>query len=428
MKNNPKVSFHTLGCRLNFSETSEIADGFIHRGFEVVPFEKNADVVFINTCTVTDGADAGCRNIIRKAKKNSPQAKIVVSGCYAQMNPDEIKKLPVDIILGSNEKFDVFKHMDNFQGEQIVETHLGQEFKSASSHQSDSSHTRAFLKVQDGCNYICSFCIIPFARGRSRTITIKQAKKEAISLVQEGFKEIILTGVNVGEYEKSSGEKLSDLVREITQIEGLQRFRLSSIEPNTIQVDLLEELKRSGKCQQHFHIPLQSGSDEILSSMRRKYLSRQYLEKIQLVQKYFPLSSFGADVMVGYPGETDEHFEETYQLIKNSALTHLHVFPFSVRQGTMAQKMPGQVPAPVKKERVKKLIALGEKKLQNYAKKLIGETRDVLFESFKNGKWQGYTSEFITTTIHSESNLKNKIIRVKLNSYNDNGFQAEILQ
>ncbi|MCC7430215.1 MiaB/RimO family radical SAM methylthiotransferase, partial [bacterium] len=264
------VTFHTLGCRLNFSETSEIAQKFTEFGYKIVEFGETADVSFLNTCTVTDGADTSCRNLIRKAQKNSPEGKIVVAGCYAQMEAEAISKMQgVDLILGTSEKYKVFDYLTS-EEEQIIKIDQTNEFWEASTSLS-GSHTRAFLKIQDGCNYVCSFCVIPFARGRSKAISVSEAIAKAKEIVGNGFKEIVLTGVNIGEYENSSGEKLSKLVKELLKIDGLERLRMSSVESNTITEELLEVLANSTKTCDHFHIPLQSGDDEILKLMRRKY-------------------------------------------------------------------------------------------------------------------------------------------------------------
>lgn len=406
-----KVAFHTLGCRLNLSETGSIADTFVKKGYEVVSFGQEADVTFLNTCTVTDGADSTCRNLIRKASKHSPEGKVVVAGCYAQMEADKIKSMQgVDLILGTSEKYKVFDYLDEDE-ETLVKIDKTNEFWGAATTKADS-HTRAFLKIQDGCNYICSFCIIPFARGRSRTISIKEAKEHALKLVKDGYKEIVLTGVNIGEYERTSGEKLSDLVESVVQTQGLQRLRLSSVEPNTITDELLEVLKNSNKYQDHFHIPLQSGSDEILKSMRRKYDMNYYRNMISKVQKVFPETSFGADVILGYPGETEEQFMETYNYIKESPLTHLHVFPYAKRKNTTAAKSENHIQSDVKKRRVKEIIALGEEKLLEFTKRLVGKSGEVLFEREKDGYYEGYTSHYIKIKVKSSENLSNQIRKV----------------
>lgn len=411
-----KVAFHTLGCRLNFSESGSIAQGFVDRGYEVVEFGETADVVFLNTCTVTDGADSTCRNLIRKAQNSSPEAKIVVAGCYAQMEAEKIKAMQgVDLILGTSEKYKVFDYLES---ESDLQVHIDKssEFWGAATTLADS-HTRAFLKIQDGCNYVCSFCIIPFARGRSRTITVEDAIKEAKELAGKGFKEIVLTGVNIGEYEAISGEKLTDLVKMIADIPTVERLRLGSVEPNTMTRELLETLKATGKYQDHFHIPLQSGSDAILTSMRRKYNSSQYKEIISMVRSYFPQAAFGADVIVGYPGETEEQFLETFNFLRTQPITHFHVFPYSKRKGTTAAKLEDQIQSGVKKDRVRTLMMLGDAKLDEFSADSVGNTTNVLFENEIDGYWEGYSSNYLRVRVKSAENLKNEIRSVRLDSY-----------
>lgn len=411
-----KVAFHTLGCRLNFSESGSIAQGFVDRGFEVVEFGETADVVFLNTCTVTDGADSTCRNLIRKAQASSPEAKIVVAGCYAQMEAEKIKAMQgVDLILGTSEKYKVFDYLES---ESDLQVHIDKssEFWGAATTLADS-HTRAFLKIQDGCNYVCSFCIIPFARGRSRTITVEDAIKEAKELAGKGFKEIVLTGVNIGEYEAISGEKLTDLVKMIADIPSVERLRLGSVEPNTMTRELLETLKATGKYQDHFHIPLQSGSDAILTSMRRKYSVSEYKEIISMVRNYFPNAAFGADVIVGYPGETEEQFLETFNFLRNQPITHFHVFPYSKRKGTTAAKLENQIQTGVKKDRVRTLMMLGDAKLDEFSANSVGNATNVLFENEIDGYWEGYSSNYLRVRVKSAENLKNEIRSVRLDSY-----------
>jgi threonylcarbamoyladenosine tRNA methylthiotransferase MtaB len=422
-----KVAFHTLGCRLNFSESGSIAQGFVDRGYEVVEFGKTADVVFLNTCTVTDGADSTCRNLIRKAQSSSPEAKIVVAGCYAQMEADKIKQMQgVDLILGTSEKYKVFDFLDS---EDEVQIHIDKtsEFNGAATTLADS-HTRAFLKIQDGCNYVCSFCIIPFARGRSRAISVDEALKEAKSLAEKGFQEVVLTGVNIGEYEASSGEKLSDLVHAITQLPQIKRLRLGSVEPNTITRELLEVLKKSGKYQDHFHIPLQSGSDSILKSMRRKYNVKQYQEILSMVKDYFPRASFGADVIVGYPGESEEQFLETFHFLRQSPITHFHIFPFSKRKGTTAARLENQIQNDIKKQRVRTLMMLGEAKLDEFSQAQLGTSTQVLFESLSEGLWEGYSGHYLKVRVKSDLQLKNTIHEVSLNNFVGGTLRGEILR
>ena len=303
------ASFHTLGCRLNSAETAQLTSNFSKRGYKIVPFGSSADISVVNTCTVTDQADSSCRNLIRKAKKVSPEGRVVVVGCYAQMEPETISGIEgVDLILGTNQKYRIFEYLDT-EEDLVVNVDMDKEFHGAAT-TSEDSHTRAFLKIQDGCNYICSFCIIPQARGRSRTISIENAVSEAKNLVGRGFKEIVLTGVNVGEYARSSGESLEVLVQRLLEINGLDRLRLSSVEPNTVTEDLLKILADSPKSMDHFHLPLQSGSDKILKLMRRKYTTSEYEDKLALVKEYFPRAGIGADIIAGFPGETDEEFEK----------------------------------------------------------------------------------------------------------------------
>lgn len=422
-----KVAFNTMGCRLNFSETGTISQGFVDRGYEVVEFGQPADVYFLNTCTVTDDADSTCRNLIRKAHRAAPEATVVVAGCYAQMEPETIKNMQgVDLILGTSEKYNVFEYLDGEQ-EEAIKIDKSDEFWGASTTLADS-HTRAFLKIQDGCNYICSYCIIPQARGRSRAISIEKAVENAKKLVADGFKEIILTGVNIGEYESASGEKLEDLVAEILKVDGLERLRLSSVEPNTITDELLKVLKDSPKFLDHFHIPLQSGDDETLHAMRRKYTVAQYREIIQKVKTAFPNAGIGADVIVGHPGETQEQFENTFNLLKELPITHFHVFPFSKRQNTLSAKMENQIPHQTKKSRVNNLRMLGEAKLNDFANDFVGTTNTVLFERRdKNGYFTGYTTNFIKVKVKSEADLSNKSLPVILKA-SDRGFMwAELL-
>ncbi len=409
-----KVALHTLGCRLNMTETAQIAQGFAQRGYEIVELGESADVTFINTCTVTDGADATCRNLIRKARKASPSGKIVVAGCYAQMESKNIQKDAIaDVVLGTAQKSKVFDYLDP-QSTPEKSSDLKREalFENASTTKSDV-HTRGFLKIQDGCNYQCSFCIIPFARGRSRTISVSDAVQSAKQLVQSGFRELVLTGVNIGEYEHTSGEKLWELISEIVEKARPERLRLSSVEPNTISEKLLEVLKATGIYQPHFHVPVQSGSDRMLQIMKRKYDSAFYRETLAMIQDFFPTASIGADMIAGHPGETTEFFEESFNFFQQVPLTHFHVFPFSSRKGTPSSQME-KVQQSEKKRRVQQLIALGDRKLKTFSERFHGLKRPVLFENRKGKYWSGYTPEFLRCYFESEENLNNKIRNVEL--------------
>ncbi len=423
-----RVALHTLGCRLNMSETGSIAQGFKDRGYDIVDFGESADVVFINTCTVTDAADSTCRNLIRKAHASSPEGKIVVAGCYAQMEPEKISGMQgVDLVLGNSEKYKVFDYLDE-EGENQIHVDKSAEFFGAATTTADS-HTRAFLKIQDGCNYICSFCIIPFARGRSRAISVAEAVSEAKKLVSSGFKEIVLTGVNIGEYEHSSGEKLHDLVASLLAIDGLERFRLSSVEPNTITDELIEVLKSSPKVQDHFHIPLQSGDDEILKGMRRKYSVADYKRIINKLMAAFPNAGIGADMIVGFPGETKEQFENTFNLAKELPLTHFHVFPYSKRKNTTAAKMENHIHHAEKKQRVKSLLMFGDAKLNLFTEDQVGKRTKVLFERRnKHGFFEGYSTNYIRVQVQTDLDLSNQICDVYLSGMENGKLIGEIIQ
>ena len=426
-----RVALHTLGCRLNLSETGSIAQGFKDRGYDIVEFGESADVVFINTCTVTDAADSTCRNLIRKAHGSSPEGKIVVAGCYAQMEPEKIAGMQgVDLVLGNTEKYKVFEYLDEENTEEDNHIHVDKswEFHGAATTTADS-HTRAFLKIQDGCNYVCSFCIIPFARGRSRAISIADAVVEAKKLVSSGFKEIILTGVNIGEYEQASGEKLHDLVASLLAIDGLERFRLSSVEPNTITDELIEVLKSSPKVLDHFHIPMQSGDDDILKAMRRKYTVADYKRIINKLMSAFPNAGIGADMIVGFPGETKEQFENTFNLAKELPLTHFHVFPYSKRKNTTAAKMESHIHHAEKKSRVKTLNMFGEAKLNLFSEDQIGKKTRVLFERRnKQGFFEGYSSNYLRVQVQTDLDLSNHVCEVYLTRMENGKLFGEILQ
>lgn len=426
--NKKRVALHTLGCRLNASETGSIAKGFQDRGYDIVEFGESADVVFINTCTVTDAADSTCRNLIRKAHNTSPEGKIVVAGCYAQMEPERIANMQgVDLVLGNSEKYKVFEYLDE-ESENQIHVDKSWEFFGAATTLADS-HTRAFLKIQDGCNYVCSFCIIPFARGRSRAISIAEAVSQAKKLIADGFKEIVLTGVNIGEYEQASGEKLHHLVQALLDLKGLERFRLSSVEPNTFTDELIEVLKSSKKVQDHFHVPMQSGDDGILTSMRRKYSVADYKKIIAKIITAFPNAGIGADVIVGYPGETKEQFENTFNLLKELPITHFHIFPYSKRKNTTASKLDNQIHHAVKKDRVKTLMMFGDAKLNLFTEDQIGKKTKVLFERRnKKGLFEGYSSNFVRVQVDTNDDLSNQIREVFLKEMRDGKLYGEIIQ
>ncbi|MFW5887484.1 MAG: tRNA (N(6)-L-threonylcarbamoyladenosine(37)-C(2))-methylthiotransferase MtaB [Bacteriovoracia bacterium] len=415
---NMKVSFYTLGCRLNFSETGALVEQFKKQGFEVVAFEQEADVVYINTCTVTAQADSSCRNAIRRAHKFSPKAKIIVAGCYSQVSGEEVRKLPgVVMVLGSSEKDKVFEYINELEHKhQIVKTDQGNEIAVGMTTLADN-HTRAFLKIQDGCDYFCSYCIIPYARGRSRSLPFDEVLKHAEEILDQGFKEIILTGVNIGEYSVNEGG-LEKLVQKLLTFPKLQRLRLSSIEPNKVTTELLETLAPSSKFLPHFHIPIQSAHPRILKEMKRKYSIKEYEAVSKKVLNYFPNTALGTDVIVGFPGETQDEFEQAYEWIKQSSITHLHIFPYSKREGTKASKLSGHLSNAIKKERAKRLRKLAEDKLDQFARKFIGTSQNVLFEKKNDqGFWNGLTPQFLRIEVPDQGiDLNNAIKEVKVSS------------
>ena len=402
------IAFHTLGCRLNFSETGALVKASEEEGHRVVAFGQRADVTLINSCTVTDGASATCRSAVRKARRFSPKGKIILAGCYAQTEGKTLLQMPeIDLILGTSEKHRFLRHL-----KRNTRLHLDREnsFHKAASSPSQG-RTRAFLKIQDGCNYHCSFCIIPRARGPSRWIPIKEAREGLRKLVAQGFKEVVLTGVNIGEYGRRGKEDLAHLIEDILQVEGLERLRLSSVEPNTMTTELLRVLRSSPKFMPHFHIPLQSGNDEILKKMKRRYGAQEYEDILALIGESFPGACVGADMICGFPGEGETHFEDTYRLAERSILTHFHVFPYSSRRGTVASTLPDHISTDVKKARVKRLMALGQEKTRRSMESQLYKSFPVLFE-YKDGqdRWWGYSPQYLKITVTSRENLKNRIL------------------
>jgi len=415
-----KVSFYTIGCKLNFAETSTISEEFKKRGFEIVEFGEPADVCVINTCSVTENADRDCRRIVRKALKVSPSAFIIVTGCYAQLRPDEIAKIEgVDLILGSNEKFKIFDFVGDFHKNyhaQIFVSPISEisEFHIASSTPT-SDRTRAFLKVQDGCDYNCSYCTIPLARGESRSPEVNIILEKAKTLAQLGYKEIVLSGVNVGDYGRKIGTNLFELVKELEKIDGIERIRISSIEPNLLTEEMIDYFISSEKICNHFHIPLQSGSDEILRKMRRRYNSELYRRRIEYIKSKDPDACIGADVIVGFPGESEKHFETTYNFISDLPISYLHVFTYSERPNTDAVNLPGKVPIEERHKRSEMLRNLGLRKKMAFYRQMVGKEFDVLWESeVKDGKMFGFTRNYVKVGVPYNPSLVNKIVPVKV--------------
>lgn len=425
MSLNKKVAFHTLGCKLNFSETSTIARLFENKGFEKVPFNSKADIYIINTCTVTAQADSKCRNAISRAHRQNPDAFIAVIGCYAQLKPKEIVDIPgVDIVLGANEKFNLFTYIDNLEKKKVPEIHSCEieDVNNFFPAYSSNDRTRSFLKVQDGCDYECAYCTIPKARGKSRNQSIEETVKTAKEAINAGAKEIILTGVNIGDFGRSTNENFLELIKELDKL-PVDRYRISSIEPNLINDDVIKFCAESKSILPHFHIPLQSGSDSILAMMKRRYNTKMYSERIATINKLIPNAGIGVDVIVGFPGETDELFNETYNFINSLDISYLHVFSYSERPGTASAKMKNKIPGKTIQERSKRLHILSDKKKRAFYEKNIGKTFNVLFESMnkENGLFSGFTENYINVEMPSGENLKNKIVKVKITGINERG-------
>ena len=415
-----KAAFFTLGCKLNFSETSTIAHTLEEVGFERVEFEEKADLYVINTCSVTNSGDKNSRNIIRRAVRNNPDAMVVVVGCYAQLKPGEIGHIEgVDLVLGTQEKFHIPAWLGDLQKRNVTEVHTTRLANIKEYHRSFSwgDRTRSFLKVQDGCDYYCSFCTIPFARGKSRNDTITNTVEEARKAVARGYKEIILTGVNIGDFGKSTGENFLDLLKALESIEGLHRLRLGSIEPNLLKDEIIRLTASSKVIMPHFHIPLQAGSDEILSLMKRKYSTGLFAERIHRIRELVPHAFIGVDVIAGTNGETEALFQESYDFINALEISQLHAFPYSERSGTQALKIPWKVSPEERKNRTQKYINLSEKKLRAFYEKHLGTTVKVLFEEQTgSGKMEGFTENYIRVEAPWQPEAINNPVSVRLDS------------
>jgi threonylcarbamoyladenosine tRNA methylthiotransferase MtaB len=405
------VAFHTLGCKLNFSETSTLTRLMQQQGFEKKNFEDIADVYVINTCSVTDNADKECRQIVRRIQRKAPESLVIITGCYAQLKPEEIAAIPgVDLVLGAAEKFNLVEHISTLtkgNDAKICSCDI-EEVTGFTSSFSANDRTRTFLKVQDGCDYNCSFCTIPLARGKSRSDTIENVVNNATQLAAQGVKEIVLTGVNLGDFGKGPDgggltlginqreENFYELIQALDKVPGIERYRISSIEPNLLTNDIIAFVAESNKFMPHFHIPLQSGSNTLLKAMRRRYKRELYAERVALIKKLMPHCAIGVDVIVGFPGETDELFNETFNFLHNLDVSYLHVFTYSERANTPAATLQQVVPVNIRNQRNKILRNLSFKKLQYFTQAHTGQTRKVLFESAdKNGMMEGYTDNYI---------------------------------
>jgi threonylcarbamoyladenosine tRNA methylthiotransferase MtaB len=418
------VAFHTLGCKLNFSETSSISRLMEKEGFEKKPFEGLADIYVINTCSVTENADKECRYLVRQIQRKSPESFVVITGCYAQLKPKEIAAIPgVDLVLGAAEKFNMATHIRELvKGDpakicscdidQVQDFHSGYSF---------NDRTRAFLKVQDGCDYSCSFCTIPLARGKSRSDSLQHVLESVYGLAAKGIQEVVLTGVNLGDFGNTDPEakqRTNDffaLVKALDQIKEMPRFRISSIEPNLLNNDIIELVANSDRFMPHFHVPLQSGSNKILSGMRRRYKRELYADRVARIKTLMPHAAIGADVIVGFPGETDEDFEETRQFLHGLDLTYLHVFTYSERENTRAIDMKPVVPMQVRHERNKILRNLSFQKLQWFTAQHAGQTRKVLFERSRDkAMMEGFTDNYIKVSVPYQEKWVNKIVDWRL--------------
>jgi threonylcarbamoyladenosine tRNA methylthiotransferase MtaB len=413
-----KVAFHTLGCKLNFAETSTISRSFPEDRFEKVTAREKADIYVINTCSVTDTADRKCRQAIKKFIHQSPDAFIIVAGCYAQLKPQEISAIPgVDLVLGINEKFDIARYIDSPGKRAKAEVHSCDLSSTDRFHASFSAgdRTRSFLKVQDGCDYGCAYCTIPMARGASRNPNIFTLINEAETIAGRRIKEIVLTGVNIGDFGKSTGDSFFDLLCELVKVDGIERYRISSIEPNLLTDDIIKLASSNRKILPHFHIPLQSGSNKMLGLMRRRYNQEVFSDRIRVVKDFIPGAGIGADVIVGFPGESAEDFGDTYDFLEGLPLSYLHVFTFSERPGTVASSLPGKVSYEEKESRSKKLISLSKQKHYAFLTQNLGNDENVLFEHTKSdGMISGYTGNYIRVGHPWQSALAGEVKKVRL--------------
>ena len=423
-----KVAFYTLGCKLNFSETSSIGRIFKDAGYETTPFNSAADVYVINTCSVTDHADRKCRKVVKEALKHSPNAYITIVGCYAQLKPKEISEIPgVDMVLGAAEKFNILEHINDLTKNEkavvhnapIDETH---QFVSAFS---IGDRTRTFLKVQDGCDYSCTFCTIPLARGASRSGKIEDIVKQAEEIAASGVKEIVLTGVNIGDFGVRDGkrqDRFVDLVKALDEVEGIDRIRISSIEPNLLTNEIIEFVAESKRFVPHFHMPLQSGNNQVLAKMRRRYKRELYAERVAKIKSLMPNCCIGVDVIVGFPGETREDFIDTYNFLNDMDISYLHVFTYSERENTIAAQMEDAVPGAQRSDRSKMLHILSEKKRRAFYESQLGAEDLVLFEGdIKDGYMHGFSKNYVKVRTEYDPLLVNEVVPVKFLSISESG-------
>ena len=415
------VAFHTFGCKLNFSETSTISRMFKENGYQRTTITNNPDKIIINTCSVTENADKRCRDLIKKIKKQSPSTKITIVGCYAQLKAENIIGIDgVDKVLGAKEKFDIKNYLDNYNGYKKSNIKEVNEFHTTFS---VDDRTRSFLKIQDGCNYGCSFCTIPMARGRSRSSSNQEVLNNINSLIKRGSKEIILSGINIGDYGIIEGKRkftFYSLIKEINQIKTNVRFRISSIEPNLLSDEIIDLVYKSDKFVNHFHIPLQSGNNKILKNMSRRYNTTLYSERIKKIKSKMPDACIGCDVIVGFPGESDEDFLETFEFIKKREIDYLHVFQYSERNNTRAVNIKDVIPKPTRIKRSKMLRILSEKKKRNFYNNNLSLTKEIIIENGKDQKYlYGYTDNYVRVKVKRDNKILGKIKKVYLKGIDD---------
>ena len=412
-----RVAFHTLGCKLNFSETATISRDFICHGFEKVDYRDKADIYVLNTCSVTENADKEARKLIRQAKRRNPESSVAVIGCYAQLKPNDIAAITgVDMVLGAQEKFNLLNHLDTIDlngGTKVIQSEIDHVHKFTPSY-SSGERTRSFLKVQDGCDYTCSFCTIPLARGKSRSDSIENTMKVAKEVAQTDTRELVLTGVNIGDFGKGTSETFFDLIQQLDTLDGIDRIRISSIEPNLFRDEIIEFCASSQKFMPHFHVPLQSGSDKILGDMRRRYKRDLYKNRVEKIKSVLPDACIGVDVIVGFPGETNNDFLNTYNFLNELEISYLHVFTYSERPGTDAVEMGEVVSKEKRAERSRMLHILSDKKRRLFHDQFVNQRRPVLFENMKNGKLLGHTDNYIQIQTDGTPDLINTIHPVKL--------------
>jgi len=412
-----RVAFHTLGCKLNFSETATISRDFICHGFEKVDYRDKADIYVLNTCSVTENADKEARKLIRQAKRRNPDSSVAVIGCYAQLKPNDIAAITgVDMVLGAQEKFNLLNHLDTIDlngGTKVIQSEIDHVHKFTPSY-SSGERTRSFLKVQDGCDYTCSFCTIPLARGKSRSNSIENTMKVAKEVAQTDTRELVLTGVNIGDFGKGTSETFFDLIQQLDTLDGIDRIRISSIEPNLFTDEIIEFCATSQKFMPHFHVPLQSGSDKILGDMRRRYKRDLYKIRVEKIKSVLPDACIGVDVIVGFPGETNNDFLNTYNFLNELEISYLHVFTYSERPDTDAVEMGEVVSKEKRAERSRMLHILSDKKRRFFHDQFVNQRRPVLFENMKNGKLLGHTDNYIQIQTDGTPDLINTIHPVKL--------------